>query len=61
MAIICFVFVLVVFFHLLHFRSILVSEQLRTLPLPYLIISPDLLSVDCYWAKGGVGAQLLKY
>ena len=34
------------------FGSMSASEQLRT------NINPHLLSVDCCWVKGGVGAQL---
>ena len=35
------------------------SNCLPTLPQPN--IDPSLLSVDCCWVRGGVGAQLLKY
>ena len=38
-----------------------VSEQLRTYPPSLPNINPDLISVDCCWARGGVGAQLHRY
>ena len=39
-----------------------VSELLRTYPSPTNPNSnPNLLSIDCCWIKGGVGAQFLRY
>ena len=31
------------------------------LPFPYINLNPNLLSVDWFWVKGGVGMQLLGY
>ena len=40
------------------FASVSVSEQLHNHPSPTNI---NLLSVDYYWVRGGVGAQMLLY
>ena len=41
--------------------SISVSGQLPTYPSPNPTFTPNLLSIDCCWVRGGVGGQLLRY